>query len=84
MKKVKLITLSTCPWCKKAKAYFTKNKIPFEFVDYDLVSEEEQEVIMDEVNTFGGTGEFPFAIIGKSGVCGYDPDEYAKLLGKSK
>lgn len=84
MKKVKLYTLSTCPWCRKAKAYFTKNKIPFEHVDYDLVSGEKQEEIMDEMNECGGTGEFPFAIIGKDSVCGYDPDEYARLLEKHR
>jgi glutaredoxin len=84
MKKVTLFTLSTCPWCKKAKQYFTKNKIPFEFKDYDLSSDDEQEEIMDTMNENGGTGEFPFVIIGKDSVCGYDPDEYARLLGKNK
>jgi glutaredoxin len=82
MKKVRLYTLSTCPWCRKAKQYFTKNKIPFENIDYDLATEEEQEAIMDQMDEYGGTGEFPFAIIGKDSVCGFDPDEYARLLGK--
>jgi glutaredoxin len=81
MKKVTVYALSTCPWCMKTKRFFAKNKIPFEYLDYDLVSEEEQERIMDVVTGYGGTGEFPFVIIGKDGVSGYDPDEYAKLLG---
>ena len=84
MKKVTLYALSTCPWCKKAKQYFTKNKISFDSKDYDLASEEEQEEIMDTMNECGGTGEFPFVIIGKDSVCGYDPDEYARLLEKNK
>jgi glutaredoxin len=81
MKKVTVYALSTCPWCMKTKRFFTKNKIPFEYTDYDLASEEEQEQIMDFVTGHGGTGEFPFVIIGNESVCGYDPDEYAKLLG---
>jgi len=84
MKHVTLYALSTCPWCMKAKRFFTKKKIPFECLDYDLVSDKEQERIMEVVNQHGGTGEFPFVIIGKDGINGYDPDEYAKLLGIDK
>ena len=82
MKRVTLYALSTCPWCRKAKQYLTKQKIPFKYVEYDLVSEDEQEEIMDSISDFGGTGEFPFVVIGRHGVNGYDPDEYARLLGK--
>jgi glutaredoxin len=84
MKKVKLYALSTCPWCRKAKQYFTKNNIPFEYTEYDLVSEDEQEKIIDTMDKYGGTGEYPFVIIGNKAVCGYDPDEYARLLGKKQ
>ncbi len=82
MKKVTLYALSTCPWCKKAKQYLAKQKIPFRYVEYDLASEDEQEEIMDLIGECGGTGEFPFVLIGRQGVNGYDPDEYARLLGK--
>jgi glutaredoxin len=82
MKKVTLYALSTCPWCRKAKQYFTKNKVPFRYVEYDLEPEDTQEEIMDTINELGGTGEFPFVTIGRGTVSGYDPDEYARLLGK--
>ena len=36
MKQVTLYTLSTCPWCRKAKKFFTDNNIPFTDIDYDL------------------------------------------------
>ena len=29
MKKVSLYTLSTCPWCRKAKQFFAERNIPF-------------------------------------------------------
>jgi glutaredoxin len=83
MKKVTLYALSTCPWCRKAKQYLTKNNIQFEYVEYDLLSDEEQEGVMDFISEHGGTGEFPFVTIGRGAVSGYDPDEYARLLGKS-
>ena len=36
MKNVFMYTLSTCPWCRKTKKYFTDHNIPFKYVDYDL------------------------------------------------
>ena len=32
-----LYALSTCPWCRKAKQWFTDTGVPFEFVDVDLL-----------------------------------------------
>jgi hypothetical protein len=36
MKDVVMYTLSTCPWCRKTKKYFTDNNIPLKYVEYDL------------------------------------------------
>ena len=35
MKKVVMYTLSTCPWCMRAKKFFREHDIPFEYTDYD-------------------------------------------------
>ena len=80
MKKVSMYTLSTCPWCRKAKEYFTQRHIPFEDIDYDLADEATQERIMRELDAEGVNG-FPFVRIGDQVVAGYQPDRYAKLLG---
>jgi glutaredoxin len=80
MKKVSMYTLSTCPWCRKAKEYFTQRHIPFEDVDYDLADEATQQRIMRELDSEGASG-FPFVRIGNQVVVGYQPDRYAKLLG---
>ena len=50
MKPVFMYTLSTCPWCRKAKKYFADHNIPFKYVDYDLESVEQQEKIEQEMN----------------------------------
>jgi glutaredoxin len=34
MKNVSMYTLSTCPWCRKAKKYFTDHNIPFKYVAF--------------------------------------------------
>jgi glutaredoxin len=80
MPKVSMYTLSTCPWCRKTKKYFTDHNIPFEFIDYDLADEATQDRIMSELEADGASG-FPFVRIGDQVVEGYRPDRFAKLLG---
>ena len=63
MKKVSLYTLSTCPWCRKAKQFFAQRNIPFTYIDYDLADEPTQEKILQELDAAGATG-FPFVKIG--------------------
>jgi glutaredoxin len=77
---VKMYTLSTCPWCKKTKKFFTEHNIPFEFTDYDLANEATQDKIMAELDAAGANG-FPFVRIGDQVVAGYQPNMYAKLMG---
>ena len=81
MKKVIVYALSTCPWCRKTKQFLKDNKIAFEFVDYDLAKEKEQEKILSEMKRLGGGSSSPFVIIGKEVVEGYDPERLSELLG---
>jgi glutaredoxin 3 len=46
MATVKIYSTPTCPWCKKAKAYFKENKI--EFTDVDVSSDEAAQKEMVE------------------------------------
>jgi glutaredoxin len=80
MKKVTMYTLSTCPWCRKTKKFFTEHNIPFEFTDYDLADEATQDMIMQELDAAGANG-FPFVRIDDQIVVGYRPDLYSKLMG---
>jgi glutaredoxin len=79
MKKVTIYTLSTCPWCHKAKQFFTQNDIPFTYVDYDLADEQTQGRISQELDAAGATG-FPFVKIGDRVISGYQPEAYSKTL----
>ncbi len=80
MKKVSMYTLSTCPWCRKAKNYFKEHNVPFEFIDYDLADQATQDRIMRELDKEGVSG-FPYVRIGETSVEGYQPARYAELLG---
>jgi glutaredoxin len=80
MKKVTLYTLSTCPWCRKAKEFFTDRHIPFTDIDYDLADKATQEKVLQELDAAGATG-FPFVKIGDKVISGYQPERYANALG---
>ena len=84
MKKVMMYTLSTCPWCRKTKQYFTDHNVPFEYVDYDLQSAQEQEKIEQEMKKRGGALSFPWVLIGNDLVVGWNPAKYDELLALSK
>lgn len=79
-----MYTLSTCPWCRKTKKYFTDNKIPFEYVDYDLRPPDEQQRIEKEMLKKDGSMAFPWVLIGDELIIGWNPEKYAELLGLTK
>ena len=80
MEKVKMYTLSTCPWCKKTKEFFKDHDIPFEYTDFDLADDEERTRILDEMREYGANG-FPFVKIGDKVIVGYKPNDYSYLMG---
>ncbi len=79
MKKVKMYTLSTCPWCNKAKQYFDKQHLAYDYVDYDLANGSTQRIIEKKMRALGVDG-FPLVRIGTKFVQGYDPKKYKELL----
>ena len=79
MTTVSMYTLSTCPWCRKAKKFFADRQIAFDYIDYDLADEATQDRITRELDAAGASG-FPFVKIGNHVVEGYRPDRYAELL----
>lgn len=80
MKKVSMYTLSTCPWCRKTKKFFTERNIPFDYIDYDLSDDATQKRIITDMENHGAAG-FPYVMIENDIVEGYNPDKYTKLLG---
>jgi glutaredoxin len=84
MKQVSMYTLSTCPWCRKTKKYFTDHKVQFKYVDYDLASVQEQEKIEQEMRSRGGPLSFPWVLIGDDLVVGWNPAKYDELLAMNK
>jgi glutaredoxin len=84
LKKVVVYGLSTCPWCRKTKLYFTDMKIDFDYINYDLAKEEEQSKIMQDMKKFGGGSAFPCVKIGEEVIIGYNPEKFSTLLESNK
>jgi Glutaredoxin and related proteins len=81
MKKVVMYTLSTCPWCMRAKKFFREHDIPFEYIDYDKADDSTKKAISADCKAHGSEMSFPFVKIDEDVVVGYNPDKYSKLLG---
>ena len=79
MKQVTLYTLSTCPWCHKAKKFFADRHVPVTDTDFDLADKATQAKILKELDAAGATG-VPYAKIGEQVIVGYQPEAYAKAL----
>jgi glutaredoxin len=77
---VELYTLSTCPWCRRAKAFLSDRRVEYTYIDYDLADEVVQGRIQDEMLASNASA-FPFAKIGDDFIVGYNPEAYARLLG---
>lgn len=82
MKSVMLYALSTCPFCKMAKRFFESRNIPYNFVDVDLLPEEEQEKTVAEVQRISGRRAFPVIVIGEEVIVGYDELRIREALEK--
>ena len=80
MKKVVMYTLSTCPWCMRAKKFFREHDIPFEYTEYDKADAKTKEAIKEDCIAHGAEMSFPFVKIDDAVVVGYNPDKYAALL----
>jgi glutaredoxin len=81
MADVKLYTLSTCPWCRKAKQFFSDKCVPFDYVDVDLLEGEEQDKVTDEVFKISGSLQYPVVVIDDQVVTGFNPSRYEDILG---
>ena len=78
---VLVYALSTCGWCKKTKQFLNDNSIEYEYVDFDLASNEERQPIIDELTSKNIPLAFPITIINnKIMIRGYNPDKLREEL----
>jgi glutaredoxin len=75
--------LSTCPWCRKTKQWFTDSQIAFESVDVDTLPEGECDAVADKAYELSGSRRFPVVVINGVVTVGYNPDKWLQQLKES-
>ena len=80
--KVTLYALSTCVWCKLTKQFLKDNEVEFEYVDVDLLDDEDRSKAHETISSKGGMLSYPTTIIDdKTVVTGFRKDQLKEALG---
>jgi glutaredoxin-like protein NrdH len=80
--KVTLYALSTCVWCKMTKQYLNENSVEYEFVDVDLLDENDKSKVHSTIVSKGGVLSYPTIIVDdKTLITGFRKDLLKEALG---
>ncbi len=78
---ITILTLSTCMWCKKCKAWLNDRDVQYKYVDVDQINFEEKSKIMDYLReNYQSRISYPFMICDGEVVVGYNPEKYEELM----
>ena len=80
--KVTLYALSTCVWCKMTKQFLKDNDVEFEYVDVDLLDNEDRSKAHETISSKGGMLSYPTTIVDdKTVITGFRKDQLKEALG---
>ncbi len=80
--KVTIYALSTCVWCKMTKQYLKDNNVEFEFVDVDLLDDNDKHKAHEAIISKGGALSYPTTIVDdKTAITGFRKDLLKEALG---
>lgn len=80
--KVVIYALSTCVWCKLTKQYLSDNGVAYEFVDVDLLDDEDKGKAHRDITSKGGALSYPTTIVDdKTVITGFRKDQLKEALG---
>ncbi|MDG6222446.1 MAG: glutaredoxin family protein [Candidatus Bathyarchaeota archaeon] len=78
---VLVYAISTCGWCRRAKNFLKKNDVEYEYVDIDVLNNEDKEKIKQDIITRGGSLVYPTLIIdNKILITGAPQDKLKEIL----
>jgi glutaredoxin-like protein NrdH len=80
--KITLYALSTCVWCKMTKQFLNENGVGYEFVDVDLLEDDDKEQVRQTITDKGGSVAYPTTIVDdKVVITGFRKDKLKEALG---
>ncbi len=78
---VTILTLSTCMWCKKCKAWLKDRDMQYRYVDVDKIDFKQKSKILDYLrDKYQSRISYPFMICDDEFVVGYNPNRYEELM----
>lgn len=81
MADVKLFALSTCPYCKQARAYLDESSVTYELVEVDLLAGDERGSAVAEVRRISGGTSFPVMVANGEVIVGFDKSRIREAIG---
>jgi glutaredoxin len=81
MARIKVYALSTCPYCKQARAFLTDNGVDFDVVEVDKLTGDARNEAVAQVKALTGGTSFPVLVAGDDVVVGYDRAGITRLAG---
>lgn len=80
--KVTVYALSTCVWCKMTKQFLSENGVEYDFVDVDLLGQEDKSKAHEAILSRGGILSYPTTIVDdKTVISGFRKDLLKEALG---
>jgi len=77
---VKVFALSTCPYCRMARAYLDENDVEYDVVEVDLLAGDERSEAIDEVKAISGGTSFPVVLVDEEVIIGFNKKRMKELL----
>jgi glutaredoxin len=77
---VKVFALSTCPYCRMARAYLDENDVSYVVVEVDLMEGEEKDAAVAEVKEISGGTSFPVVVVDEEVLVGFNKKRMKELL----
>jgi glutaredoxin-like protein NrdH len=77
---IKLYALSTCIWCKKARALLDELKVEYSFIYVDLLEKDDNDLTKTEIRKFNPQCSFPTIVINDAScIAGFDEQKIREL-----
>ncbi|MBN3033922.1 MAG: glutaredoxin family protein [Candidatus Saganbacteria bacterium] len=78
---IALYSLSTCGWCRKTKALLDKLGLAYDYIDVDLLSNEDAAKLeKEEIKKWNPSGTYPTLVIDKKrAIINYKEEEIRAL-----
>jgi len=77
---IKVFALSTCPYCRQARAFLDESGVSYDVVEVDKLTGQERDDAIDEVKRLSNGTSFPVIVSGDQVIVGYDKNRIRQFI----